>query len=571
MGGLATVTFFGCGDDDDGSGSNNPAVPPPGELPPALAAYFAQLVSVRDAVRKSPDHTRGRADQVVASRDPNLILRFVRDEIALLAPHGASDRPEVGLRWGVEGVLRGGSGTFRERAELLAALYVRAGFTAKVRLATLPKVIPAEVLYRRPERVFNPPIDDATMRALWKSVGKEPPTPLPFDPDGVESKKLASDLLALLPGAQAKVLALSELSLVPMVTVTIEGVEKLAYPYGNLELSAPAPSTVMADAPAANAPTAVRIALSMSTAMGAVSLVEAVLGADQVVGRQVILRAPPPVDPATSLVTRAADVHLFVPTLAITSPSSDTAAVAASVKSGLAITDSGSVVKEDATGLSVAGVPLTPAAAGAGGDGSTVANVTVVVNPAAFPRIELQVSPTDAAGKPVSGLAASAIRIGEDAVDQSFIVVENAIPKPRVLVVYDTSASIPPEFSSAAGRASFGSSIAEALQTQIAGVELQALGTAVDTPSADKWSTPTPTVFGDAIVALAGGGSYVWTAVRNAAAAAPAVIVLLSDFEADEKTIRTWRASRPRSPSVRPWSPSGSAPPTRRPRPSWHR
>ena len=527
-GGFATFALFACGDDEGGE----PGTLPVGDAPP-LSDIFDAWTLVRSAVRKSPDHTRGRADQVVASRDANLIHRFVRDETGLLVPHGALDRAEIGVRWGIEGVLRGGVGTFRERAELLASLYVRAGFTAKVRLGALPRPIPPEVLYRRVERAFDPPIDEATMRALWKSVGKEPPTPPRFDPDGVESKTLAGRLLALLPGARATALAAPSLSLVPMVAVTVEGKEKLAFPYGDLELVDATPSIVTVDAPAPAPPTTVRVAFSMSTASGAVPLVEAVLGADLLVGKQLMLLAPPPVDPETALVSRAADTHIFVPTLAITSPSSDANAVASSLKSGQAFSDRGDVVREDPTGLYVDGVATRPT--GPGADGSSVATVTVVASAAAFPTIELLVSATDGAGRPAPTLAPSAIRVAEDGVDKSFLVVENGAPQPRVLVVYDTSASIPPEFFEAAGRATFGQSIAQALQGRVAGVELQAVGTAADKPSADKWGKPTASEFGAAVSALAGGGSFVWTAARNAALAMPAVVVLLSDFQADEK------------------------------------
>ncbi len=531
---LATVGLAGCGD-DGGNDLNQVTKPPTPEVPPVLAAYFEQLLLVREAIRKSPDHTRARADQVVASRDATLIHRFVRDEIALLAPHGALDRPEVGVRWGIEGVLRGGTGTFRERAELLASLYVRAGFTAKVRLGVLPKPIAAEVLFRRPPRVFQPALDEKQIKDLWKSVGKEVPATTAFDSAGVESRKIAAKLLALLPNARANVLTLSSDGLLPMVSVVVEGKEKLAFPYGDLELVDPAPSIVTSDAAPLAPALVVRVVFSMTTATGDVPLVETTLGADALVGKQLMLRAPPPIDPATSFATKAADVHLFVPTLAITSPRSDANAVASTIRSGLAVSDRGDIVKEDASGLYVDGVALSPAGSRGGADGSTVTTATVKANAAAFGTIELLVSATDTAGKPVPTLAASAIRVAEDGVDRSFVVVENAAPKPRVLVVYDTSASIPPAFFEPAGRASFGQSLAQALQDRIPNVELQAVGTAADIPTAAKWGKPTPVELGDAITALAGAGSFVWTAARNAAAAAPAVIVMLTDFQADEK------------------------------------
>lgn len=537
-GGLATYGFFGCSDDAPAANAT-PLTPPAGDGGDAgpvtpSSVFFDQLSALRDAVRKSPDHTRARADLAVASKDAAVITRFVRDEIALLAPHGALDRAEVGMRWGIDGVLRGGSGTHRERAELLASLLARAGFAAKVGVAPLPTAIAPEVLYRRPQRMFAPAIDAATVAAMWKAIGRTPPPPTPpFDAAGVESKQLASTLAALVPDGSATLLVLSAGGLVPMVTVMVGGQPKLAFPYGDLELVDPVPSIVVSDAPPAQVATPVRVVLSMITALGEQPLLDATYGADALVGKQLLLRAVPPGDPTTTAAMLSGDVHLFVPSLAISSAGAGTSAITPTVKVGRAVTDRGDVVVEDASGLTVGGVPAAAAAPGA--DGSAVAAVTVSANPAAFPAIELLVSAKDAAGQPVGTLAASSMRVAEDGVEHGFVLVENAVPRPRVLVIYDTSLSVPQAFFEDAGKTTFGQSLAQALEDRVATVQLLALGTSADTPSPDKWSTPLPAAFGEAVRVLPTPSSLVWTAVRNAAAAAPTVIVLVSDFQADEK------------------------------------
>lgn len=538
-GGLATYSFFGCGDDEEFA--ENPDLPlpngdggPDGPVVPATV-FFDQLTQLRDAVRKSPDHTRARADLAVASKDANVIFKFVRDEIALLVPHGVLDRGEVGQRWGVEGVLRGGSGTYRERAELLASLLGRAGITAKVGVAPLPKVIAPEILYRRPKRVFAPAVDAAQVAAIWKAIGKTPPAPKPaFDAAGVDSKQLAGALGAIVTDGKATVLALDAPGLVPMVTVTVGGMPKLAFPYGDLELVDPG-TTVVSDASPAQAPAAVHVILSMTNATGEKqSLLDASFGADALVGKQLLLRSVPAGDPVATGALHSSEVHLFVPSLAIVSAGADTTAIAPTVKVGRAITDRGDLVIEDASGLSVGGLPVSVAAPGS--DGSNVVTVTVTANAAAFPAIELLVSAKDAQGKAVAPVAASAIRVSEDSVDRGFVLVENAAPKPRVLVVYDTSVSVPQAFFEDAGKTTFGQSLAQALEDRLPQVELIAVGTGGDKPAADKWTKPVPADFGESIRTLSAYGSAVWTAVRNAAAASPAVIVLLSDFQADEAT-----------------------------------
>ncbi|MFO0668989.1 MAG: hypothetical protein U0235_05065 [Polyangiaceae bacterium] len=55
----------------------------------------------------------------------------MRDAIAT-APPPDSISTATGVRWRPRATLRGGIGTPRERAEVLALLLVRAGFTAKV-------------------------------------------------------------------------------------------------------------------------------------------------------------------------------------------------------------------------------------------------------------------------------------------------------------------------------------------------------------------------------------------------------------------------------------------------------
>ncbi|HEX7672374.1 MAG TPA: hypothetical protein VF395_22425, partial [Polyangiaceae bacterium] len=142
---LASELAGACHSDGAGAGSGGDGGPGDGGVPPeggpstdagadggSPGDIFARLRALRAALEKSPDHLRARADQAVATADPQKIFEFVRDAIAVVPPFDAIESIETAIRFGVGNVLRSGVGTPRERAELLAALLGRAGLTASV-------------------------------------------------------------------------------------------------------------------------------------------------------------------------------------------------------------------------------------------------------------------------------------------------------------------------------------------------------------------------------------------------------------------------------------------------------
>jgi hypothetical protein len=72
-------------------------------------------------VRASPDHLPARAANLVAAGDPASLYEFVRDEIVTYPPRVDSlTASDTTIRWGTRATLRGGAGTPREKADLLA-------------------------------------------------------------------------------------------------------------------------------------------------------------------------------------------------------------------------------------------------------------------------------------------------------------------------------------------------------------------------------------------------------------------------------------------------------------------
>ncbi|MBX7099091.1 MAG: hypothetical protein K1X89_15380, partial [Myxococcaceae bacterium] len=145
---------------------------------------------MRGVVRRSPDAVPARADALVAAKDVEGLFTLVRDDVALLpsTPQGF-DSANTQVRWGPRATLRGQAGTPRERAELLKALYLRAGFTAEVVVGVpVPSASCARLLARGPQRALDYPAT-AEQTARWAKVlpadaTLKGPAPSALDPDG---------------------------------------------------------------------------------------------------------------------------------------------------------------------------------------------------------------------------------------------------------------------------------------------------------------------------------------------------------------------------------------------------
>ncbi len=189
---------------------------------------------VRSALRQSPDHLPGQADQVVASKDAAQILAFVRDNIATIPGDSfGMDRSATDTRWGTRGVLRAGAGTMLEKAQLLAELYTKAGFEAKLVSGTVadPEAFAKAALLRPITRVFDPPVDPTTLQN-WREILGAPSTPVSeaWSGDLNQIHQLAQTIIAALPADWTGSSYPWSLGEVPLVQVTIGGTPTYANP-----------------------------------------------------------------------------------------------------------------------------------------------------------------------------------------------------------------------------------------------------------------------------------------------------------------------------------------------------
>lgn len=129
------------------------------------------LAQLRALIRSSPDHLQARAEEVVATKNPKCIAEFVRDHIAALPGFLTNDDGTYSSRWGIEGTLRAGAGTLRDRAELMAALLGAAGIPAKVRMIDTPSDFTAKGLYRLRPHEFS--VGEDSLKALVEAIQKQ--------------------------------------------------------------------------------------------------------------------------------------------------------------------------------------------------------------------------------------------------------------------------------------------------------------------------------------------------------------------------------------------------------------
>jgi hypothetical protein len=517
---LALATLGGEGD-----------VPDPSEAGPGGSEEhlpYDVWDEMRAALRTSPDHLPARAERLVEAGDPIAIEAFVRDEILLLP----TNVEEVGSSfdswafWGARGTLRGGAGTPRDKAELLAHLLDRAGFDAEVVEARYPPEDTPSLYLRSVDRPFDPDVDESRLDD-WASrlgVGAEGGGAARLDPDGVESEALGERLAAALPEGHE---AVPEFDWdtgddVPVVRYT-GGPESTADGTGTPSPSGDAEPAVRyanpidevdpAEVPISEASPmesrTVSVTLSAATADRPGERFDLVSGdweTTAVVGRQVVVRTLPGIDPFSYPSVRYADVDSFVPSLSVRGMALDSGASADLSVLGDAVTTSGDrlAVEDDGTvtrnGRPIASRESAPAAEG-------VESVSVTADPSRYPEVGLEVDALDADGDPVEGLPATAFRVTEEGTAAGVSVVASDAA-PRVLVLYDTSISMPNEY--------YGEEMTAFVSELTA--EIEAINP-------------------EAVVETKSTGSYIWSESADAAADTANVVVYATDGHVqDERT-----------------------------------
>jgi hypothetical protein len=521
--------------------------------------YQQALLLMRDALRASPDHLAFRATDLVAHRDATGIVEFVRDRISVVPPFVEFDDVRGARRWGTAATLRGGRGTLRERADVLADMLTRAGFKAGVMSADLPAGIGLQDLYRARVTDFAPDqgkvaAASAQLRAAGRAIASAPPA---FDP--------GPDRVAAIMGALPASLQQAHLrqdlvpAKVPVVAFDDGGRKRYAFALGDLNISDTAPSglgtygdgdalrtlTVTVSAMANPAP-------GTATPRGRlIELVSARWAADAVVGHQVLLSFVPPQGPRWILGAGLDALPVRLPTLRLQADQAPSSAPASFTVAGPAVTMHGDVLAPAVGGQPAANGAIDgpfgaiPALADADLK-KAVANASAIrasVNAAAFPQVEIDFTVTDAGGSGIDGINAASFTVKEEGQKvPGFALYSNvhAQARPRVMVVYDAKYSFG-NWKSAAAENTFQTKLASVLEKLAAtrAFDIQVVGLGAS-PDGSSWTAPKS----DAILAkLKAAGEYAddpWLTAGGAALdQGVTAMVVVSDFDSLDVDSRT--------------------------------
>lgn len=537
----AAVLAAACGPSPSPSPSPTPS-PTPAPTPSPTAAlptsYFDALEELREAVRGSPDHLVAAAERLVAVGDPGAITAFVRDRIATYpASFAATGSVEGGRRWGTRATIRGGAGTPREKADLLAELLSRTGLTATVVEVEIPEVHAADLF--RPAREapsFELAIDDARFDALRPVLGLPASVSIlpPLDPAGADSADLADGLLARFeaPPAVSDPFEARPARTLPMVRLGDGPTARLADPIGDRGLAPVAGARVTAVPDPGDL---LDVTVTVEATRGDAphqpfTLVEGRWTAEQLVGRRLHVSFPPPAESLEELVLiRPRDVTVVTPSLVVRGQDLDADATRALAVLGAPITLGGDVIDVEAGDgiVRVGGKPLGPLQPDPARV-AAVASLHLTPVAAGFPTMGLGVRALDAAGEPVDGLPATAFRILDEDIPVGSVLERSAAPASRILLLLDDSTSIPAPF-----RGEGAARLARDLATRLAEADpatefrMAKVSLSAADPGGD-WTTDLDALQAQA-TSTTGYGSELWPALADAAKLGATAIVFITD------------------------------------------
>ncbi len=509
---------------------------------------YGLWAAMREGVRSSPDHVAAAADRAVATKDPAAIFAFVRDQIGTYPPATAVSDLSTAIRWGVRGTLRGGAGTPREKAELLAALYQRSGLKAEIVTGTLDSQVSLASIFRSVPRRFQPKVDMATIQSWRDAMGvkESPKTATRLDADGSQSKALADSIAAvLLPGTAAGQSTVPSLRSVPLVRVQTPSGAKYANPnVPGADFGKSYTTNEPVTAGSAEKAPQVTVKLFASTTADPIKripLVEKTWGADDLVGRRVHIAFRPTPDLQTLVHLKVRDVQTFVPVLSVSGPDLEGDAAASLSASGPAISLGGDVITPAGDhGVAINGQPLAVPASLDPHAGDAIANLSIDAASQGFPTISLRLTAVDGSGKPVEGLSASAFRLQEQDSRLGFLLSGNQVPPPRVMLVLDLDSN----FTSGGDPVAFARTLAQRILARHPAAAFQVMSVSGgNQPTPDGFTLRDPEAVATAVKPLFTYGSEIWRGLQYANQARPSVIILTSDFEPEETTgIDAYRA-----------------------------
>lgn len=434
-----------------GSG-NRMEIPEGTGLPP-----FKTWEEMLYALQFSPDNFPANKDRLVETGDPNAMFHFVRDELTLLPSDKQYFRYiESGTMYGLEGALRTGMATPREKAELLKNMLLEAGFEARVvtEHVELTEERVKDILFKKTEVGFSLPVGDRQYRNWRKELGATDENGS-FNAleDGVEeAKKLARSLLEKTEPKHRKedtehTFYFSNRN-VPGVALKQDGKEVVLHLFDpSVEYGKMHPTNKRQEVYNASDykekdfdVTLTLKATTSSNMREEIELLSATYKASELVGNQLKLQFLNNMSFEDQATQTIASITTFTPSIALQDLDKNAEYLQKRSYLGEPITLEGKKVFEEVTRFSEQNGQGKRA-----GDIKDVAALKIKAKPRVYPSVELQLFPTDAEGKLVEGLNANNFKISDNNKTVRALLRKNVLA-PKILLIYDTSGSMPSEY-----------------------------------------------------------------------------------------------------------------------------
>ncbi|MCI0713420.1 MAG: VWA domain-containing protein [Chloroflexi bacterium] len=529
------------------------AIPPTATPEPvAIEAPFGIWSTLREAIRLSPDHLSSRARLLIGDGDAAAIYTFVRDNIRVHPANTERTMDALEPLWGPRATLRGGAGTMRDKADVLADLLTQAGYTAEVVEATVnwsPDTV-REMLLRPVEREFNPDIDSAVVDELVAQMQSEPISP-PITPEEIAARAdaLTQALLAQFPPDDSMYAFIyPTLLTIPVVRLEINGETRYANPFvadgefgehyasekPDRRASSPVPRKIEMD-----------LLVAYSTDPGEkITVVHGEWSLTDLLGRQIVARFLPTITFENMRGKTISDVTAFIPALILRGPDVTRDESDALSFFERAITLGGDMLEVDENEeVLVNGLPIQTATIANPAD---VASLQMTINEGGFPRISLSVSALDSSGQAVNGLQAGDFVLEEDGKQQGLVLTQNVARPPRVMFSFDTSDSLPEAFR-VGELVSFGTNLTGQLLARYPEALISFIAVGASRPT--DWFSDTAGIE-TTLQELSGFESGLWGNIKTANESRPDVIVLITDGQATDELTPDLRSAAARSVPV---------------------
>ena len=406
------------------------------------------------ALEQSPDHLLGRKKALVAAKDPKAMVEFVRDSLQMI--------PEIGQflhqanrmsMYGTEVALRCGLATPREKAEILKDMLTEAGFEARVVLEAteITEEDVKNIVFRTNRAEFAPPISKKQLKKWKKLLGANNGSGSAHEISELDEKctSLADNLISQLTDKNVSSIKPNSFRFhkneVPSVVYVQGGVEHYAHVF-DPEVAVGQLHPSNKDKKFKNAPKLsevreedIKISLTYRTAIDFWEEKELLSGTwklSDLMGSTMQILFMKNMDFTQQATKSISDISTFTPCFAYQKFDKDLSFMEERSLVGKPITLEGKeilknvVVKEESGKL---------------GDVSQVETFEVKATAMAFPKVKLELYPKDRSGTIVEGLSAANFKITDNGKAVTGWLEQNVF-SPKIMLLYDTSLSMPSEY-----------------------------------------------------------------------------------------------------------------------------